>query len=570
MKELKISKNSLLDNFSLFILIFSTFFTYVIGELYFYIPNGVDYGKYVKYLDYFQYNSETTHTGQGLIYYFIVSLVSFIRKDEVSTLNVINYMNSNIHLSNFIIYLIGIFGFYILLRKYGYKKLTIFMTLTFVNFCIPVFIMRSILKPEILAFCLLPWIILGLEVYFENIKIRNFLVVAFPLVVALSLKGSITAMLCLLLFLKYFKNIRKNFKTHLICFFILIILFSLVFIENERVNNYSVFEHNLTGESNYNNVAPSSFVYTLHKWDYYYFPIFPYHNDSMIGITLLDTFGDYFNIFIDYDEHLFFYERGELSFFKYKDSDGFNFGKYFIEYSSILLTILFYLFGLYFSLKDTKRLIFYLSPLIGILILILSAFGIPFNHFDPSMGDTMKSNYYSFLIGFSIIFIFAKIFQKTNVFKIILISFLPAIFFLSLGFPKQNSEVIENFVEEKIIISPLCEVTSIFIKNTNFNDCSNKVKKYCEYNIYSNDAQNMVDKQRQTLNINQENKIKFIDNEKTLEVSDMKTCMTLIKNNKEISNPIFNRLRPPPIFNLIYLLLTIYSIIYLVKSNNKL
>jgi hypothetical protein len=119
MKKLKLSKNLLLDNFSLFILIFSTFLTYIIGELYFYAPNGIDFEKYVKYLDYFQYNSETTQEGQGLIYYFIVSLVSFIRKDEVSSLNVINHMNSNIQLANFIFYLIGIFGFYILLQKYG-------------------------------------------------------------------------------------------------------------------------------------------------------------------------------------------------------------------------------------------------------------------------------------------------------------------------------------------------------------------------------------------------------------------------------------------------------------------
>ena len=567
MKKLKLSKNFLLDNLYLFVLIFSTFLTYFIGELYFYTPNGIDFEKYVKYLDYFQYNSETTQEGQGLIYYFIVSLVSFIRKDEVSSLNEINYMNSNIHLANFIFYLIGIFGFYILLQKYGYKKRTIFLTLTIVNFCLPVFIMRSILKPEILAFCLLPWIVIGLEDYFGNTKIRNFLVVAFPLIIALTLKGSITAMLGIFLFLKYFRNIRKSIKTHFICFFILILLFSFVFIENERVNNYSVFEHNLTGYSNYNNVASADFLYTLHKWDYYYFPIFPYHNDSLIGITLLDTFGDYFNVFIDSDEHLFFYERADHSFFKYTDSDGFNFGRYFIEYSSILLTLLFYLFGLYFSIKDNRRVIFYLAPLIGIFILTLSAFGIPFNHFDPSKGDTMKSNYYSFLIGFSIIFIFAKVFQNINLLKVILVSFIPVIFFISLGFPKQNTEIIENFVEEKIIISPLCEVASIFIKNTNYHDCSNKLKKHCEYNIYSNDAQNMIYKQRQALKINQENKIKFIDNEKTIEVSDIKTCTTLIKNNTEIFNPIFNRLRPPPVFNLIYLLLTIYSIIYLARSN---
>ena len=48
MKKLKLSKNFLLDNLYLFVLIFSTFLTYFIGELYFYTPNGIEFEKYVS------------------------------------------------------------------------------------------------------------------------------------------------------------------------------------------------------------------------------------------------------------------------------------------------------------------------------------------------------------------------------------------------------------------------------------------------------------------------------------------------------------------------------------------
>ena len=80
-----------------FIFILSSILTFIIGELYFFVPNGVDYVKYVKYLEFFGNKSDTTHTGQGLTYYFIVSFVSFIRKGGVSNLNIQNIMNSNIH-----------------------------------------------------------------------------------------------------------------------------------------------------------------------------------------------------------------------------------------------------------------------------------------------------------------------------------------------------------------------------------------------------------------------------------------------------------------------------------------
>ena len=568
-KNLKFGK---LDSSFLYLIIFclSSILTFIIGELYFYTPNGVDYGKYIKYIEYFENKSESTHTGQGIIYYYLISLITFIRRDNISNLNIQNAMNSNIQFGNFLIYLIGLYGFYLLLKRYKYSNSTIFVSFTALNFIMPIFIMRAILKPEILAFSLIPWILLGLERYFESPNYKNFFLTLFPLVISLNIKGSITAMVGLILLFKYVKNLKFYFKRHLICFLILLSAFSIMFIENQNINSYNVFEHNLTGEENYNNKAPLSFYTNINKWDFYYFPIFPYHNNSAIGITLLDTYGDYFNIFIDYDEHLFYYERPNLSIMNLEDSDGFKFGKYVVNYSSIIFSIFLYGFGLYYSIKDKTKIVFYLSPIIGIFIVFLSAFGIPFNHFDPLVGDTLKTNYYSFLIGVSVIFLTSSIFKKINFRKLILLIFLPILFFTALGFPKINQEKIDFYLEEKIQISPFCSVISIFSEDIATSDCFDKTKKFCDYNIASNDAQIMAQNNLVEENLSVKNPINLLDLElKEYKSTSKEECRDLLKKGYKVDNPLFKEFRLLPIFNFLFLICSIISIIYLSFSENK-
>ena len=110
-------------NYIFFQLLFfiSTFVTFIISELYFYIPNGVDHIYHSKYLSYFLYQSEDTYSGFGLIYYYIVALITHLRIQEVNNLNVVHFMNSSIITANFILFLFGILGIYFLLRKYGFK-----------------------------------------------------------------------------------------------------------------------------------------------------------------------------------------------------------------------------------------------------------------------------------------------------------------------------------------------------------------------------------------------------------------------------------------------------------------
>ena len=542
--------------------------THIIGELYFFTPNGTsDYIKYEKYLSFFQNKTEYTGSGQGLIYYFLVSFVSFLRRGSASNLNEINFINSNIHLTNFIIYTIGLLGLYYLLKKYKFQNISIYLSLILINFCMPIFIMRSQLKPEILAFGLLPWILLGLENYFEKPTLRNILIPLFPTVIVLNTKGSITGMVSVLLFLKFVKKLQKNYKIHIVSFLILSFSFGLIFTESQNVNGYSVIQHDISNELKYDNSADIKFITNINKWDFYYFPIYPYHNNSALGITLLDTYGDYFNVYTDYDEHLFYYEKKDLFFSNYKDGDQFNFGQFFPEYFSIIFAFLLYFSAVFYSFKKKKFIIYYLSPVIGIFILILNSFGFPFNNFDPLVGDTLKTTYYSYLTGLAFVFLTATIFRNINVLKLIAAVMLPIIFFVTLGFPKEDTKKIDFYLEDKMQISIFCPLMSIINDNIKPSDCFNDQNKFCEYNILSNDIQIILDKELKELKIDANNPILFLDDSlKSYEVYSVNECKNQIMLGRKVYNPDFKTLRILPPINLLFLLFSVFSIFSILKN----
>tara|TARA_B100000683_G_C12374810_1_gene508703 strand:- start:316 stop:1008 length:693 start_codon:yes stop_codon:yes gene_type:complete len=107
------------------------------------------------------------------------------------------------------------------------------------------------------------------------------------------------------------------------------------------------------------------------------------------------------------------------------------------------------------------------------------------------MGDTMKASYYSFFISLSLVFVISELIDNKSdylkIFSILLI--FPMIFLL--GFPKSNYSDIADNIDTKIELSIFCEPISLLIKSTTSDDCNNKIKKNCEYNLYSNEAQNI-------------------------------------------------------------------------------
>ena len=173
------------------------------------------------------------------------------------------------------------------------------------------------------------------------------------------------------------------------------------------------------------------------------------------------------------------------------------------------------------------------------------------------------------------IFICSKVFSNLNFTNLIIFLIFIIIFFVILGFPKTVNSNIDTYLEEKIEISPVCEVISLFSENTNFTDCQDRLKKTCDYNIYSNDAQNILDSQKINLSINEKNPILFLSNEnKTIKVTNYKECENLLMKGARLYKPLPTTLRPLPLINMIYFIITIFYIVYflfinLYKNSNK-
>ena len=99
------------------------------------------------------------------------------------------------------------------MTKPGSNWEKIFLTLSVLNFLPPVFGGRLIMKPEVLAFTLLPWVLLSLYNYFEN-KNKTSLILSMPLLAVLATsKGSIALISFVALLVIFYPYInRLNFQ----------------------------------------------------------------------------------------------------------------------------------------------------------------------------------------------------------------------------------------------------------------------------------------------------------------------------------------------------------------------
>ena len=447
----------------------------------FFSSKGVDFPNYFTYIEYFIYGEDIPVNNQGLLYYFLNALVVFARKEDLNSINSIVFFNSTIQLTNFLFYLLGTFGLFKLLKSFNFKTNTILISLTLMHWTPKIIEMRIIMKPEIIAFALLPWIILGIDNYFINNNTKVLFLSLFPLALLVTSKGSIAGMILVFIFLKYVKRISKKNIKQLLFFLILFLLLCLgVGYENYSFYGSSFFD--ITVSSDYENQASIGFLTNLNILDLIFSPKLGYHNESFLGITLLDLFGDYYMVNLGSEDNYFVYNQTSI----YQNSAGEDLTRNYIELI-FAITFLFLVFKIGNKNKRLNVIVF--SPIIGIFILLMNAYGIPSMNFNPLMGDTMKASYYSFFISLSLVFLISELIDNKSdylkIFSILLI--FPMIFLL--GFPKSNYSDIADNIDTKIELSFFCEPISLLVKSTTSDDCNNKIKKNCEYNLYSNEAQ---------------------------------------------------------------------------------
>ena len=480
-------KNNKLRIINWFLLTFTTFITTVWINLYYIAPRNVDFNKYYDYINYFLGADVEIKYGQGSLYYFLIS-IAFKRNalfaDHKSLEIILNYAIQNI---NLIFYLIGLYGLYKFLKFLGFEENLIFLSLCLLNFFPQAIYMRAVMKPEIIAFSFFPWVLYFIEKYKNDKNILNlYYAMPFLLLIFIS-KGSVGSMAFVYLLITYYPLAKKiQIKKLLILILISLSLFSFLQYENYLITGNNLFEREY--EEEYDNRAKLSSVFNLNIKKVFTDQKFTYsnteinvHADSILNISILDSFGDYFNQLFNDDVNYFSQNRKDL--FRSEGSLLFNSDRQILykgPLSSVLdtnldvirralsslISIIFYFYLTYLIYKDKKNRKFYIMPLVGMAMLFINSLGIPSNNYNPNLGDTYKTFYYSFLISITFLFVMLKILKHLKDLKILFVLlWIITILFIA-GHPKGVSQEHSDYLVTRNEHSLLCSINNIvFFEN---------------------------------------------------------------------------------------------------------
>ena len=489
-------KENKLYIFSVTIYIFSLLFVKEMNFLFYNTTDSPDFNRYFKYLEYNVGITDYTDSEQGFAYYDIQSLYFYLKNYEITSNNFFVFLGKSIQEVNFILFLIGSAGVAKLLSIFKYNKVQILFSLIFINF-LPISIsQRIVFKPEILAFALFPWVIVFLEEYFQKRNNLYIFTAGSLSIILFSQKGSIFAMTVSVLILYYFlKFLRLKDKKNV--FFILlplIALFVLLFQENNQLNQKNIFDIESISqrESQYDNKGSLSLLYKVNPKTLIYTPYKDRHNYSAIHITLLDSFGDYFDLYWDDDSQNYF--KGRRDIIKYSVSQEMKIPKlnlqtkqltiyvqeitdnsYLRKTTSLFISLFFYFLLIkHFFRSEKSRRKFFTLPFIGFFILTTHIItGFPENNFDPNIGDTLKPLYYSFLIVIGMSFLIAEI-SSNKIKASVLLAVSLSLFMFLYGFPKNYTDNLNVEINELNSYSLFCKINPQY-----FNFKYDYSKDYC-------------------------------------------------------------------------------------------
>ena len=470
MQKVMKSNTKILISFTTFIISLLT--SFFLGEIFYNSIDGTDFYRYFRYIEYFSGTIETPSREQGLFYFWFIS--NFIEFSQSYYLpDKWEYVYStSIQLGNFVLYLIGLLGLFLWLLSRGVNKSIIFLTFSVLNFFPPVYGGRLIMKPEILVFCFLPWIFIGIDNYFKNKNKINLILVAPLLSLLVTSKGTIAMMMFFSLLYLYFHEIKKiNLKDLLIPVAVFTILSTLLYSENSNINSVSLLSHQELDQ--YLFKAPISFLLNINFNDLIFNPFRNEHANSLIGITLIDLFGDYFNRYWDHSRSLFLSNRFDLLEFlpNPRRNVGLSLSSIFVL-SSIAYTP---------EKKFKKHQKVYL---IGMSVLALTSLGLFGLHFNPDKGDTVKTHYYFYLIAISFTIILVQYLSRRKyITQLVSVILLITTFLFIFGFPKIYDAEYENVLQDKLSVTVGCEVSSLYFDNyfSKETNCLNKKIATCGF-----------------------------------------------------------------------------------------
>jgi hypothetical protein len=452
-------KNKINNSIYFIFFIFTLSISYYLGVAFFDITTGLDFNKYVLNLNFFSGKDLKVYDSQGSLYFWTISNFSGYSDELYNTSNLKTLINNKIQLINLAYYVLGLGGLGLLLKIKEISFKNILLSFSILNFFPTAFYFRLTMKPEIMAFAILPWIFVLFVYYFNHrsSSITSLLVIL--LSVCLTIKGSITGMILLSLPLLYRKKLLKlKDNLYLFCgtfaFSSLFIYFNFFLTGKFLFGRPTVVDQSLVNR--WNNTADLSFFTNIDFTNLYENPFKHLHSDSFVSITLLDTLADYFTFFWKHDQKGNFFQHDKIQF-----TDNFLIQTFLPDYISIIFTITFYflIVILYiFGIKDKE---FLLLPLCGLSVLIINSLGFPNKNFNPETGDLFKVHYYSFFISISLVFLLNYFYKHFNLSRHLSILLIP-IFFITMGFPKDLSEKNLDGVMDKLENTLICSVIDNF------------------------------------------------------------------------------------------------------------
>ena len=146
------------EKISFIFLFFSTISSYFLGLAYYDSTRGLDFNRYIRNVKFLQGENVDIYDGQGTIYYYILSKFLDSLGDYGNYIGNIS-VNNSIQFFNFILFIIGLLGLYFLMIENIKDKSSVLVALSILCFFPPAFYFRLTMKPEAMAFAIMPWCI---------------------------------------------------------------------------------------------------------------------------------------------------------------------------------------------------------------------------------------------------------------------------------------------------------------------------------------------------------------------------------------------------------------------------
>lgn len=537
----------------------SFYLSFTMINLFYLSIEAPDFIFYRDYFDYFFGNIDTTGRENGLLYFYLVSVALSAQEHLITPLTENHIISNSIQIINFLLYSIGLLGLFKLavFKKYSRENIFIvFATLNFLPFTINMIVT---MKPEVIAFSILPWCFLGLEKYIETNNIKYLYYIIFPNIILLTTKATIIASVALVYLLIFYSNYQIFINFNVVKLLILFLFLSaLILNENYLANGFFILDHSPGGGGAtipLEDRVKLNFLYNINFIDLIQKPYRHNHANSLVGLVLLDTFGDYFQWYANNSRTLFYIDRVNFAGFWYFVNVR--------ETLALMLSLIFYFYIFFLALRKWGLKIYLLLPLASIFIFCLSVF-IRAEYFDTSRAELFKTHYYSYFLIISFTFMFLHT-LKDNIFKKVLLSC--AIISISLylyGFPKNNFDDINTYLGVKNSVSQLCELNTNLLRIKTDSNCQDFSENICIENIllidvrYIKSIKNESPQSIYPLNLSGESKA-------PVSVSSSSECQKFINDGYGYKSKYSKNIKTP-VLNVIYYLFALASFFYISKK----